>query len=72
MARMAGRARDAERAAAAERAADTGAAPAGDGFAPMWPAHEPLPQAEIIDISAHVGDQLYDQYADAKLRAVGD
>ncbi len=27
--------------------------------------------AEIIDISDRVGDQLYDQYADAKLRAVG-
>jgi hypothetical protein len=53
-------------------APDTGAAPAGDGFAPVWPAHEPLPQAEVIDISGRVGDQLYDQYADAKLRAVGD
>ena len=30
------------------------------------------PRAEIIDISERVGDQLYDQYADAKLRAVGD
>ncbi len=28
--------------------------------------------AEIIDISARVGDQLYDQYADATIRAVGD
>ena len=28
--------------------------------------------AEIIDISARVGDQLYDQYADAEVRAVGD
>jgi hypothetical protein len=28
--------------------------------------------AEIIDISERVGDQLFDQYADAKLRAVGD
>jgi hypothetical protein len=36
------------------------------------PAPEPVPEAEIIDISAQVGDQLYDQYADAKLRAVGD
>jgi len=30
------------------------------------------PSAEIIDISARVGDQLYDQYADAEVRAVGD
>jgi hypothetical protein len=28
--------------------------------------------AEIIDISGRVGDQLYDQYADAANRAVGD
>ena len=28
--------------------------------------------AKIIDISARVGDQLYDQYADAAVRAVGD
>jgi hypothetical protein len=30
------------------------------------------PTAEIIDISRRVGDQLYDQYADAAVRAVGD
>ena len=30
------------------------------------------PRAEIIDISERVGDQLYDQHADARLRAVGD
>jgi hypothetical protein len=30
------------------------------------------PGAKIIDISARVGDQLYDQYADAGVRAVGD
>jgi hypothetical protein len=30
------------------------------------------PTAEIIDISARVMDQLYDQYADAAVRAVGD
>jgi hypothetical protein len=68
----------ARRAAAAMRMADAGhAAPAGAGladdrFAPARPAHQPLPHAEVIDISARVGDQLYDQYADAKLRAVGD
>ena len=33
---------------------------------------EPEPFAEVIDISARVGDQLYDQYADATVRAVGD
>ncbi len=32
----------------------------------------PEPTAEIIDISSRVGDQLYDQYADAAVRAVGD
>jgi hypothetical protein len=30
------------------------------------------PSAKIIDISDRVGDQLYDQYADATVRAVGD
>jgi hypothetical protein len=30
------------------------------------------PRAEIIDISERVGNELYDQYADAQLRAVGD
>jgi hypothetical protein len=30
------------------------------------------PGAQIIDISSRVGDQLYDQYADATVRAVGD
>jgi hypothetical protein len=53
----------ARHAAAAKRMADAGHAA---------PAHQPLPHAEVIDISARVGDQLYDQYADAKLRAVGD
>ncbi len=33
---------------------------------------EAQPTAEIIDISDRVGDQLYDQYADAAVRAVGD
>jgi len=35
----------------------------------------PEPNAEVIDISAlaaPAGDQLYDQYADAEIRAVGD
>ncbi len=43
-----------------------------------WAEHEARqassggPGAQIIDISARVGDQLYDQYADAAVRAVGD
>ncbi len=32
----------------------------------------PEQTAEIIDISSRVADQLYDQYADAAVRAVGD
>jgi hypothetical protein len=40
------------------------------------PVPVPAPEAEIIDISASRAqgeqEQLYDQYADAKLRAVGD
>ena len=38
-------------------------------------AEAPQPEAEIIDISARTAqakDQLYDQYADATVRAVGD
>jgi hypothetical protein len=35
-------------------------------------ARQVQPSAQIIDISARVGDQLYDQYADATVRAVGD
>ena len=57
--------RDVARArAAAERAAPP---------APAAPA--PAPEAEVIDISASLtvaGHKFYDQYADAKLRAVGD
>jgi hypothetical protein len=66
---------EAERAADAQREQDRRAAQAGTppgGSAPVWAAHETLSHAEIIDISERVGDQLYDQYADAKLRAVGD
>ena len=39
---------------------------------PVPDSAETDPRAEIIDISERVGDQLYDQYTDAKLRAVGD
>ncbi len=70
---QAGRARDAEvrRQAEAEAAAGrtTGTAvPTGLD----WDFAETDPRAEIIDISERVGDELYDQYTDAKLRAVGD
>ena len=66
---------DARRAAETQREQARRAAQAGtppDGPAPVWAAHETLSHAQIIDISERVGDQLYDQYADAKLRAVGD
>ncbi|HEX6521801.1 MAG TPA: hypothetical protein VF070_17615 [Streptosporangiaceae bacterium] len=32
----------------------------------------PDPDAQVIDITGRVGEEFYDQYADAKLRAVGD
>jgi len=35
-------------------------------------ATESQPDAEVIDISARLGDQVYDQYSDAANRAVGD
>jgi hypothetical protein len=50
-----------------------GAAAAAAPAAPVAPP--PVPDAEVIDISASVsqGDkEFYDQYTDAKLRAVGD
>lgn len=36
------------------------------------PVFEDEPSAQVIDISARVSDQFYDQYADAAVRAVGD
>ena len=56
-------------AAAAAVAAATRAAP------PVPAAPVPRPDAEVIDISASLsvaGHKFYDQYADAKQRAVGD
>jgi hypothetical protein len=50
-------------------AARTGAEPDLDA-APAVPAA--LGGAEIIDISARISDQVYDQYSDAANRAVGD
>ena len=47
---MARQAREARRVADAQRGTRTGSSPA-------WPAHETLPAAEIIDISARVGDR---------------
>ena len=53
-----------------------GAAAAAAPAAPVAPVAPPpappVPDAEVIDISASVGKEFYDQYADAKLRAVGD
>jgi hypothetical protein len=59
-------------AAAAVAAARRAAPPAP--LAPLAPA-PPAPDAEVIDISASLtpaGQEFFDQYADAKLRAVGD
>ena len=73
---------DTERArAAASRHGRSAGADAGAGVSTgdqrqeARPADRDLtgtPGAQIIDISARVGDQLYDQYADAEVRAVGD
>jgi hypothetical protein len=47
-------------------------AQARDEARQAWAARTPQPTAQVIDISARLGDQLYDQYADATMRAVGD
>ena len=72
----AARARDA---AAARAQAARLARPARPGQPADWRREQersepeaPEQTAEIIDISGRVGDQLYDQYADAAVRAVGD
>jgi hypothetical protein len=79
------RARSAARIRGAEARTETGQEPAAPsaplpaaptaaepelGSAPDAP--QPLGGAEIIDISGRIGDQVYDQYADAANRAVGD
>jgi len=61
---------DAERRSAAPAARSS--APAARSPAPAAPVPVPPPDAEVIDITARVNDDLYDQVADAKLRAVGD
>ena len=68
---------DAERRDVARaRAAEATAVAAAERAAPPAPAAPaPAPDAEVIDISASLtvaGHKFYDQYADAKLRAVGD
>lgn len=52
-----------EAAQAVQVQAERAAAPAPRGAEPI---------AEVIDIASRAGDQLYDQYADAAARAVGD
>lgn len=47
-------------------------AEARDNARQAWAARTPQPTAQVIDISGRLGDQLYDQYADATMRAVGD
>ncbi len=64
-------------AAAPAAGAAAAAAPAAPVASPPVapPPAPPVPDAEVIDISASVGQgdkEFYDQYADAKLRAVGD
>jgi hypothetical protein len=59
----------------ARRRAEARAVSAARERARLARAASPQPTAEIIDISAlaiQAGDQPYDQYADAEIRAVGD
>jgi hypothetical protein len=67
-------ARRAREMAALRHAAGAEGGPARTGTAGVTgqPEAATAPGAQIIDISARVGDQLYDQYADAAVRAVGD
>jgi hypothetical protein len=60
---------DAERRYSADAARPVAASAPAPAPAPM---PVPAPDAEIIDITARVSDELYDQVSDAKLRAVGD
>jgi hypothetical protein len=69
------RALAAEAAAAAAVVVVAAAAAAKRATPPAPAAPAPAPDAEVIDISASLtvaGHKFYDQYADAKLRAVGD
>ena len=63
------------RAASAAAATTTAAAAAKSAAPPAAAAPAPVPDAEVIDISASLtvaGHKFSDQYADSKLRAVGD
>jgi len=78
VARRPARGTDADTAAADEPGRQQ-AGPADNAQAGMADAQPGVPgpqpgvaSAEIIDISGRIGDQLYDQYADAEVRAVGD
>lgn len=57
---------------AAEAAAARAALEAREAARLAWEAQQPEPEAEVIDISARLQPQLYDQYSDAVNRAVGD
>jgi hypothetical protein len=76
MLREAARADAERRELARTRATATAAVAAAKRAAPPVPAAPvPGPDAEVIDISASLsvaGHKFYDQYADAKQRAVGD
>jgi hypothetical protein len=63
---------DAERRWAAESAEGAARADRAAPVSASVPVPVPAPDAEIIDITARVGDDLYDQVEEAKLRAVGD
>ena len=67
--------REVARTQAARPAAVAAAPPAAPPVPAAPPAPTPTPSAEVIEISASLGpagEEFYDQYADAKLRAVGD
>jgi len=62
-------------ASAPGRAPAAGTAVPAASAAPGTRGAPPVPAAEVIHISASLGaggEEIYDQYADAKLRAVGD
>ena len=62
----------ADRIAPARPAEPAPATVTATGPASVATPYETGPRADVIDLSERVGDQLYDQYADAKRRAVGD
>ena len=62
----------ADRIAPARPAEPAPATVTATGSASVATPYETGPRADVIDLSERVGDQLYDQYADAKRRAVGD